>query len=150
MGKRTTETKKGARSHVDKSIYIDSRPNYALTSHRTPNTPTHQPIIPRETFVLSRNGMEKYDANKARIMHVTLRERKKGDRSCLLCHSIYQPSAMNVTRDVNGEKFKHIKDKDYTLCLTNKLNLNLSVRMQVDYSHNSQKSQHCDAQKSTP
>ncbi|KAF9314551.1 Phosphatidylinositol (PI) 3-kinase [Podila horticola] len=54
---------------------------------------------------------------------------------------------MNVTRDVNGEKFKHIKDKDYTLCLTNKLNLNLSVRMQVDYSHNSQKSQHCDAQK---
>lgn len=43
---------------------------------------------------------------------------------------------MNVTRTVNGEKLKHIKDKDYTLCLTSKLDLNLSVRMQIDYSHN--------------
>jgi len=39
---------------------------------------------------------------------------------------------MNVTRDVNGDKFKHVKDKDYTLCLTSKLDLNLSVRMQVN------------------
>ncbi|KAG0016969.1 Phosphatidylinositol (PI) 3-kinase [Podila clonocystis] len=52
---------------------------------------------------------------------------------------------MNVTGDVNGEKIKLIKYKDYTLCLTSKLDLNLSVRMQVGYSHNPQKSQHCDA-----
>ncbi|GJJ71006.1 phosphatidylinositol 3-kinase [Entomortierella parvispora] len=36
---------------------------------------------------------------------------------------------MNVTRDVNGDKFKHVKDKDYTFCLTSKLDLNLSVRI---------------------
>ncbi|KAF8931871.1 Phosphatidylinositol (PI) 3-kinase, partial [Dissophora ornata] len=37
---------------------------------------------------------------------------------------------MNVQRDVSGEKFKNYKD--YSYCLTGKLDLNLSVRMQVD------------------
>ncbi|KAG0371238.1 Phosphatidylinositol (PI) 3-kinase [Gamsiella multidivaricata] len=42
---------------------------------------------------------------------------------------------MNVQREVSGEKFKNMKD--YSYCLTGKLDLNLSVRMQVAWQKNS-------------
>ncbi len=42
---------------------------------------------------------------------------------------------MSAVRDVSGEKFKNYKD--YSYCLTSKLDLNLCVRMQVAHAMSS-------------